>query len=368
MLDEKIELVIAGKSFANWFDLEVTLSVDTFDSIQFSAPFEPDRKEFRQVFRPFSYQPVQVLLNGAPLFTGTMLTPEPEVDRDSKSVRVQCYAIPGVLCDSTAPTGEGYKGKRPKGAIKTQFSKLSLQAIAQQLCDPFDLDCEFRGDPGPKFDRVSIKIEEKIHSFLVPLAKQRGFVITNTEAGKVLFWKTIKRGAPVVQFVEGVAPLTKVKANFSPQDYHSQITGYAPAKRGKKGGVTTVLNPWLGKGLESGSAPINEYRPLSCKFDDTERADAPDSAKAKMGRMFAACAAFTIDDLPTWRDPDGKLWDPNTSLTLLAPGAMVYRESELLIREVKLRQSTDKLSASLNLVLPGAFSGEIPDTLPWIED
>lgn len=368
MPDEKIELQIGGKSFANWFDLEVNLSVDTFDQVSFSAPFEPSRKEFRDLFRPFQYSPVKLLLNGDPLFSGTMIDVAPSVDRDSSSVQVKCYAFPGVLCDCTAPTNEGYKGRRPKGAIKTQFTKgQTLQDIAKTLCDPFDLDCEFRGDVGSKFDRLSIKIEEKIHSFLVPLAKQRGFVITNTEEGKVLFWKTIKRGVPVVDFVEGVPPLSKVSANFSPQDYHSQITGYSPAKKGKPGGVNTALNPWLGKGLDSG-APINEYRPLSCKFDDTERADAPNSVLAKMGRMFAGCAAFTIEDLPTWRDPAGKLWDPNTSLTLLAPSAMIYRQSEFLIRDVKLRQSTDRLSASLSLVLPGSFSGEIPAQLPWVED
>jgi prophage tail gpP-like protein len=273
-----------------------------------------------------------------------------------------------VLCDATAPTNEGYKGRRPKGAIKTEFKKgLTLKDIAQQLCDPFDLDCEFRGDVGPVFDRQSCGIEKKIHEFLVPLAKQRGFVITNTEDGKVLFWKTIARGVPVAQFVEGIAPLTKVRAKFSPQDYHSQITGYSPSKKGRPGGVTTVLNPWLGKLLET-TAPINEYRPLSCKFDDTERADAPDSAKARMGRMFGNCCSWDIEELPTWRDPDGKLWNPNTLITLLCSGAMVYRQSEMLIREVKLNQGIDKLSASLNVVLPGAFSGEIPQTLPWIED
>lgn len=369
MLAEKIELQIGGKSFANWFDLEVTLSVDSFDQVTFSAPFEPARKEFRAVFKPFGFAPVQLLLNGAPLFSGTMIDVSPSVDRDSKSVRVSCYAFPGVLCDCNAPTGLGYKGKRPKGAIKTEFQAgQTLPQIAQWLCDPFDLDCEFRGDPGPVFPRVAIKIEEKIHSFLVPLAKQRGFVITNTEAGKVLFWKTVRRGAPVVQFEEGVAPLTKISASFSPQDYPSQITGYAPAKHGKPGGASVALNTWLGKGLEAGTSPINEYRPISCKFDDTERADAPASALAKMGRMFANVCAYTIEDLPTWRDPDGNLWDPNTILTVLAPGAMIYRPSELLIRDVILRQSTDKLSASLKLVLPSSFAGEIPESLPWVDD
>ncbi len=183
----------------------------------------------------------------------------------------------------------------------------------------------------------------------------------------MLFWKTISRGVPVVDFVAGTPPLGPVKANFSPQDFHSQITGYAPARRGKKGGVSTALNPFLGTGLEAGTAPINEYRPLSCKFNDTERADAPDSAKAMLGRMLGNMVSWDIDDLPTWRDPSGKLWDPNTALTLLAPGAMIYKQSELLIREVKLRQSAEKLSASLNVVLPGAFSGDVPDTLPWLD-
>jgi hypothetical protein len=155
MLDEKIELLINGKKFANWFDLEVTLSVDSFDSIGFSAPFEPARKEFRDTFRPFSFAPIQVLLNDDPLFTGTMIDIDPQTSADAKMVSVKCYAFPGVLCDCTAPTNNGYKGRRPKGALKTEFKKgLSLKDIAQQLCDPFDLDCEFRGDVGPKFDKA----------------------------------------------------------------------------------------------------------------------------------------------------------------------------------------------------------------------
>jgi len=363
---EKIELLINGKKFANWFDLEVTLSVDTFDSVGFSAPFKPDRKEFRDTFRPFSFAPIKLLLNGDPLFSGTMIDIDPVSKADSGMVTVQCYAFPAVLEDCTSPTNAGYKGRRkPKG---TEFQKgMTLRQIAQQLCDPFDLDCEFRGDPGAGFDRMSIPVEKKIHEFLVPLAKQRGFVITNTETGKVLFWKTIRSGVPVVQFVEGVPPLGTVRPKFSPRDYHSQITGYSPAKRGKPGGgPSTEFNPWLGKLLET-TAPINEYRPLSCKFDDTERADAQAATRAKIGRMFGNCVSWDIEDLPTWRDPDGKLWDPNTALSLKAPSAMVYRESELLIRQVKLRQSTDKLSAALNVVLPGAWSGTVPETLPWVE-
>ncbi len=365
--NEKVELQIGGKVFAHWFDLEVKLCVDSFDTVGFSAPFEPSNAAFRDLFRPFSYQPVTLTLNGEPLFTGTMVGVEPKVDANSKSVAITCYSLPGVLCDCTAPTGFGRKGRRgAAGAIPLEFKKQTLRAIAGQLCEPFGIPIEFRDDAGAPFEKVAIKLEEKIYGFLVELAKQRSLVMTNNVDGTLLFWQSIKRGAPVAQFVEGVAPVSSIQATFSPQEYYSECTGYAPAKHRKPGSHYTVLNPFLGAGIDTGADPINNHRPISWKFDDTERADAPDATKAKIARMFANVLSVTLDDLPTWRDPDGNLWDPNTSLTLLAPSAMIYSESEFLIREVTLRQNKDKLSASLTLVLPGAFAGTLPETLPWL--
>jgi prophage tail gpP-like protein len=80
--------------------------------------------------------------------------------------------------------------------------------------------------------------------------------------------------------------------------------------------------------------------------------------------MFANAAAYTVD-VATWRDPKGSLWKPNTTLTLFAPDAMVYSEYELLVRTVTLKQSKESTTATLGLVLPGVFSGEIPTALPW---
>ncbi len=367
MADEKIELLINDKLFSGWDDLQVKLSIDTFDTVSFSAPFDPGRAELRRLFRPFSFDPIKVLLNGDPLFTGTIVGVEPASDGDSSTVSITCYSQPGVLCDCTAPSGFGRKGRRSqKGPVPLAFEKQTLRKIATDLCEPFGIPIEFRDDPGAPFPKVAIGIQEKIHTCLVELAKQRGLVMTNREDGALLFWKSIKRGAPVVQFEEGVSPLTGVEASFSPQDYYSEITGYAAAKHRKPGMVYTVLNKWLGDGVDSGG-PINHHRPMSCKFDDTEKADAPEATRAKIARMFANMASWTTDPLPTWRDPQGKLWDPNTTVTLHAPSAMIYKPTELLIRDVTLKQSKDSLTAQLNLVLPGAFSGEMPDSLPWLD-
>ena len=68
-MDEQVSLLIDKKLFAYWSDLEIKLSIDSFDTVGFSAPFEPDRQEFRETFRPFSFKPIQVLVAGEPIFT-----------------------------------------------------------------------------------------------------------------------------------------------------------------------------------------------------------------------------------------------------------------------------------------------------------
>lgn len=366
---EKVSITISGKKFEHWTSIEIEQSIDTFDTVRFSAPFKPTSTAFRATFEPFTFKPVTVRIGDVLRFTGTMVGVHPRVDASGNFVDVTAYSRPGVLCDCTAHTGEGYVGRRPKGAIKTQFEKLSLLVIAQMLCDPFDITCGADDeDVGPVFDRVSIGFEEKIHDFLVKLAKQRGFVIRNTPGGQILFEGSLPDGVvgiPIVSFVEGVPPLTKVTASFSPQNYYSQITGYAPARRGKPGGVYTLRNPWLGKNLEIG-APINEMRPCSRKFDDTDRADLPAAAKAMMGRMFGEAVSYSIEDVPTWRDPKQELWEPNLPMSLTAPSVMVYNKTDLYIRTVTLKQTPESETASFDLVLPEAFkSGGIPKRLPW---
>lgn len=368
MQDEKIKLLIDGQEFGYWFDLEIKLSVDSFDTIGFSIPFDASRKDMRETWQPFSFKPLEVMLNGSSLFKGTMVGVDPSFDAGSSTLQITGYAKPGVLCDCTAPSGEGRKGRRSqKGAVPLTFTDVTLHYIATHLCEPFGLGIEFRDPPGAAFEKVAIKLDEDIHGFLVGLAKQRGLVLTNNVDGSLLFWKSVSSSKPVAQLEEGVPPLTGLQTTFSPQDYYSEITGYAPAKRRARGTVYTYVNPWLGKGIDDGSGPINQHRPRSVKFDDTERGDAPEATKARVGRMFGNMCSWVTEPLPTWRDPAGELWDPNTSITLKAPSAMIYKTSEMLIRDVMLKANKDALTAQLGLVLPGAWSGEVPKALPWQE-
>lgn len=342
---DDVALLINGREFAFWSELELHLSLDSYSQLSFRAPFEPARSEFRETFEPFSYKPLQVTLGGKPLFNGTLIGVNPKTDADSRTVEVTGYSLPGVLHDCDAPGV----------SLPIVFRKMDLRAITKKLTEPFGIGVEFRDPPGSPFDLVRLACNESIQKFLANLAYQRGLVISNTEFGDVLFWRTIAPGKPVVTFAEGTPPVTDVEARFNAQDYFSEITGYAKGSRRRRGAKYTLQNPWL-------------RSPLRCKsftLEDTERGDAPDATRAKAGRMFGNMVTYTVSDLPTWRDPHDALWAPNTTLLLTAPGAMVYEQTELCVRRVALKQSAERRSATLELVLPGSFSGEVPASLPW---
>lgn len=339
-----------GDYYSYWSNVEIRRSIDTYSTVKFEAPFEPKRKEFRKTFRPFTFQRLECLINLETIVTGFSLGIDPEFDWNTSTIAVTGYAKPAVFHDCNIPPDELGKG--------LCFDKQGLRSIVQRVAAPFGITCDFRNDDAAPFAKCKLEIDKRIQEFLVGLAKQRNRVFTDTPAGELLCWTSIEPGRPVAQFVEGTRPLTKVTPHFKPEDCFSQVTGFGKKKRGKKEARWPVQNPWL-------PTPL---RPHTFKLDDAERADVPEATNAKMGRLFASMASYTIPDLPGWRDQHGELWQPNTTILLKAPSAMIYRETELLIRDVTLKQTENGDTATLEVVMPGAFSGKVPSELPWQDE
>jgi prophage tail gpP-like protein len=128
-MGEKVSLVIDGESFDNFTEVEFNRSIDTFSTMGFLAPFEADRKEFRKLFRPFTYRSVNGLIADKVQFTGTLMTPDPQITESSKSVAVSCYSLPAVMCDCCPPGG----------AYPLEFAGHTILQIAQTLASKFGL-------------------------------------------------------------------------------------------------------------------------------------------------------------------------------------------------------------------------------------
>ena len=88
------------------------------------------------------------------------------------------------------------------------------------------------------------------------------------------------------------------------------------------------------------------------------------ATNAKMARMLGNMAKYTIR-VNTWRDPRGNLWAPNTRIKLYAPSAMIYSYFIFEVKRVVLDMDSDSEKATIELSLPGSFSGEPPESFPW---
>lgn len=340
---DEVALLINNKRYRFWTNVLITRAIDVADTIEFAAPFDADAPGFRETFRPFTFKPLAVTVGGQPLFTGTMVAIDPTLG-DSKTLAVSGYSLPGVLNDCNAPAS----------SFPLEFDGQSLKEISKTVASPFGIGVEFRADPGAKFDRVASTPTKKVLAFLAELARQRNLVIGSTTRGKLLYWQSIRPGNPVARLRQGVSPVLGVVPSFNPQEYYSHITGIEPPLAGFETRQYTVKNPHL-EGVT---------RPLTFKAPDTFDGEIKVATEAKMGRMFGNIASWSVP-VATWRDPQGNLWEPNTTVTLLAPDAMVYTEYEFIIRSVQFEADKSRRSATLKLVMPGSFDGRIPESLPW---
>lgn len=349
--DDEVAILINGRRFRFWDKVRITRSSDSMATFEFGAPFDHSAPGFRETFKPMAFKPVTITVGGEPLFTGTMVLVTPVIENNKRIIAVSGYSLPGVLNDCTPPASMFADNN---GSL--QFDDRGLREIAATLAAPFGISVEFQADQGAIFDSVACDPGEKVLSFLIGLAKKRNLIISDTARGKLVFLKSANTGKPVARLQQGSAPVLSVTPIFNPQEYYSHITGIEPFIPNLPGLQFTVKNERL-QGV---------VRPLTFKLSDTKDADLKTAVEAKIGRMFGNTASYSIS-VATWRDSQGKLWTPKTTLTLLAPDAMIYNEYEFEIRNVGFNREGSVETATLNLVIPGSFSGKIPKVLPWDE-
>lgn len=342
--ENETAVLIEGQRFRFWKNIRITRAIDSMDTAEFMAPFDFEAPGFRETFRPFSYKSAKVTVGGVPLFTGTMVGVVPMIDPTRKIVSISAYSLPGVLNDCTAPAS----------AFPLEFNEQNLRDVASKLAGLFGLAVSFDADPGAVFDRVALEPGKKVLPFLAGLAKQRNLIISSTPTGELLFLKSTDASQPVAQLRQGESPLLSVTPFFSPQEYYSHITGLEPVIMGLAGSQFTVKNPRLS----------GVVRPLTFEPSDAIAADVKGAVESKAGRMFGNAASYSAT-VTTWRDANGDLWVPNSTITLIAPDAMVYSEYSFIVRSVEFVRERSSETAILNLVIPGSFSGQVPEALPW---
>ena len=326
-------VLIDGKRFRFWDKVSITRSIDSMSTASFGTPSNVGNSKFRETFRPFSYPDMVVTVGGDPLFTGTMIGINPALDNGQKVLAASGYSLPGVLNDCTPPAS----------SFPLEFNDLGLQEIIASMASPFGIGVDFQGDQGAIFERVASEPGKKVLAFLIDLEQQRNLIISDDPRGKLVVWQSVDAGNPVAQFEQGSTPLLSVTPTFNAQDYYSDLTGIESTIVGLQGSQFTVKNPLLS----------GVIRPFIFTVPDVVDSTIKAAVEAKTGRMFGNLVSYSIR-VDTWRDPSGDLWEPNTTVTLLAPDAMIYTNYEFIIRSIEFEKDRTTETATLNLVLPGS--------------
>jgi hypothetical protein len=202
---ERVSLRISNQQYDFWSAIEIRMGLDSQSGVSFVAPWEPARADMRALFRPFSFPSVALDVSGEPLFAGFVQDIVPSVNAAERQLDVVAYSKSALLEAVHAPTI----------LLPLQSDGLGLFAIAERLCRPFDIGVVIEGDQGDVFDRVRpprasksrrvrldraslasadgarATLDGNIMEFLVELAAQRGFVISTTPKGELLFTRCV---------------------------------------------------------------------------------------------------------------------------------------------------------------------------------
>jgi prophage tail gpP-like protein len=344
--ERDVSVVIDGKEFTGFTSYDLNLSYDSLDTFSFTAPYDYSVAELARTIVPFAFKGCEVYYGGHLLFKGTLLTPDPELTAKTSEITLQGYPLCAVLNDCMLPPTK----------YPLPCKTISIKGIAEAACECYSIPVVFEGDAGPEFTEVSIEPTDKILDFLSKLSKQRSLLFTNNEKGQLVFFNA-KTEKAFVSFSEGSLPLLSIKPKFGAQEFYSHITGFSKTDAEYPLQSFTYENSYLiNKGV---------LRHHTVMMDDAETAaDLENAVRSYAGRMFADCVSFELE-CEGHTNGNNELFQKGMTVCVSAPGAMIARETNFIARNIHLKRNKEGKTSSLALVLPGSYTGELPEAFPW---
>lgn len=347
--DNDFTFYIGGKLYGGFTGYSVVMSMDSLDVFSFQAPWDSNDSNIHDAFKPFVYKDCAVYFRKKLLFSGKLMVSAPEITPDSRIINIQGYSNCAVLNDCCIPVTK----------YPPSYNGLTLEQIAQDVCEPFGVGVKFSEDSGDPIEKVEYSIGMKVLDFLKKLAEQKNFIFTNDAKGDLYFWKVPEESCNVF-FKEGEINFLSCKPDFNQQQMFSHITGFTKTDKKNDASQYTYENQLL---IKNGV-----FRPLSFVCEDVDAGGLEKAVKTRVGQMYSDCCSYVLT-VYGCTDKNNNIYKKGMSVSVFAPGAMIYRETKFQVKELTIKKSdTEGLVTVFKLILPNAINGELPDKLPWDED
>jgi len=111
---------------------------------------------------------------------------------------------------------------------------------------------------------------------------------------------------------------------------------------------------------------VTAPRVLTFKADDNLPGEAPNAAVWRKNKSAADSMNISFP-VTSWYAPNGKLWEPNTTVTVISPTIGLKGGFTFLITQVEYNFSASGANATLQLKPPTTYTtGEVIE--PWLSE
>lgn len=333
---------INGTKYEAFNDLTINLNHANISStFNFSALFEPENQNHRNLFKPFSYNSCVIETEqGQRVLTGTILSHGFKSTSKLEPAQLAGYSKTGVLADCTIA----------KSSYPLERTGLNLSEIAADICAPFGINVLTSRDAtaaSEVFEKVSADPSDTVAKFLIELASQKNLVLNHDINGD-LFIELISTFSNPVAFFEDGEPDTVISLDCDGQSLHSAITVMKQASLDTDNASEQVFeNPF-----------VSAFRPLIKKQTSGNDNNTAEAARNSVLSELRNALKVKINvDRWTWRNDSPELIIPNRLIRVHSPNSYLFEPTNLFVDSVVLNSNKNSETAELTCVIPQIFQG-----------
>ena len=388
----ELTLVIAGREVivesANFLRTMDTCA----DALTASMPWEPGvDPELDKITRPFGYQDCSVYIGGELQMQGYLYDVQHTRDSSGTVKELKIYSKTADIIDSTVLPPYEANNISLTDRCKQQCEPIGISVavakgidltVTKKIRETFTVPAtvptieragllKFKFRPVvvdiPKvrfrtireefrFSRTTAEKTDTIFTHLSGLATQRGLLLSCTKYGDLLIVQPNIEDEPVGTIEEQTGVANVFSATFSGR---SRFAIYRSLATSASGGRAQSAS-------EARDKSVNRARFLTFSSGDNLPGEAKNAAEWRKNK--SAADALNIGfPVNSWYAPNGKLWTPNTTVTVISPTIGLKKGFTFLISQVEFDYSASGATATLQLKPPSAYTtGEVIE--PWLSE